>query len=140
MRKNKQPSKLKKRVAVIPVVRKKKRHYVCMVTSREHNTWIIPTGKLEKKLSIKKVALLEAFEESGSLGKLDKSFYKEVKLASPGGAKKRKIYLFVLHVDTLLARWPEKNQRNRKLVKASKYIKTLPTKKLKKSIKNCVLH
>ncbi|ASJ76362.1 NUDIX hydrolase [Granulosicoccus antarcticus] len=136
----KKHQKLKKRVAVLPVLMKKckskkKKCKIYLITSREQGQWIIPTGKLEKNLSNRQVARLEAFEEAGILGKLDEQFKVQVQLQSPRGKKKRKTTVFLLHVKRILNQWPEKDERKRKSISIESYVKTLSDKKLKRKLR-----
>lgn len=124
----------KKRVAVVPVVMNKTKLKVYLITSREERQWIIPTGKLEKKLSNRQVAALEAFEEAGILGKLDKNFRERVSLHSPSGKRKRKTTVFLLYVKRILKYWPEIRERKRKLISMKKYLKSVSNKKLKRKL------
>ncbi len=138
----KKHQKLKQRVAVLPILikkskRKKRRRKKCkiyLITSREQGQWIIPTGKLEKNLSNRRVALLEAFEEAGILGKLDDEFKAQVLLHSPRGKKKRKTIVFLLYVKRILNHWPEQSERKRKSVSIQAYVKTVSDKKFKRKI------
>ena len=130
---NKQHHK-KKRVAVVPVVMNKTKLKVYLITSREERQWIIPTGKLEKKLSNRQVAALEAFEEAGILGKLDKNFRERVSLHSPSGKRMRKTTVFLLYVERILKYWPEIRERKRKLISMKKYLKSVSNKKLKRKL------
>lgn len=139
----KKHQKLKKRVAVLPILmkkckRKKNKHKkkckIYLVTSREQGQWIIPTGKLEKNLSNRRVALLEAFEEAGILGKLDDQFKMQVLLQRPRGKKKRKTIVFLLYVKRILNHWPEERQRKRKAISIESYVKTVSDKKLKRKL------
>ncbi len=138
----KKHQKLKMRIAVLPILmkkckRKKKRKKKCkiyLVTSREQGHWIIPTGKLEKNLSNRRVALLEAFEEAGILGELDEKFEVQVLLQRPSGKKKRKTIVFLLYVKRILNRWPEDGERKRKAVSIESYVKTISDKKLKQKL------
>lgn len=131
--------KLDERVAVLPVlIEKKKRKPRCriyLVTSRCQGTWIIPTGKLEKKLSNRRVAELEAFEEAGVIGKIDERFKLQVWMYSPCGKKKRKTTIYLLHVKRTLRCWPEHKQRKRKSISLEDYMRTVPDKKLKRRLK-----
>jgi 8-oxo-dGTP pyrophosphatase MutT (NUDIX family) len=129
----KQPLK-KKRIAVIPIVMSKTKLRVYLITSRQKRQWIIPTGKLEKKLSNRQVAALEAFEEAGILGKLDKHFRERVSLQSPNGKSERKTTVFLLYVKRILKCWPEIHDRKRKLVSVKKYLKSVSNKKLKRKL------
>jgi len=134
--------KLKQRVAVLPVLmtksknrkKSKKRKKIYLITSRTQGRWIIPTGKLEKNLSNRRVALLEAFEEAGVLGKLDEQFKVHVLLPTPRGKKKRKTIVFLLYVKRILNHWPEEHERKRKAVSIERYIKTVSDKKLKRKL------
>jgi 8-oxo-dGTP pyrophosphatase MutT (NUDIX family) len=125
---------MKKRIAVVPVVMSKTRLKVYLITSREERKWIIPTGKLEKKLNNRQVAALEAFEEAGILGKLDKHFREQVLLQSPSGKHKRKTTVFLLYVKRILKCWPEIHDRKRKLVSLKKYLKSVSNRKLKQKL------
>ncbi len=138
----KKHQKLKQRVAALPILVKKSKHkkkrkkkcMVYMITSREQGQWIIPTGKLEKNLSNRRVALLEAFEEAGILGVLDEQFKVQILIQSPSGKKKRKTIVFLLYVKRILNHWPEENERRRKFVSIQTYAKTVSDKKLKKKL------
>jgi 8-oxo-dGTP pyrophosphatase MutT (NUDIX family) len=123
-----------KRVAVIPILMKKTRPKIYLVTSREQGQWIIPTGKTEKRLSNRQVAVLEAFEEAGILGKLDKQFREQVLLQSPGGKYWRQTTVFLLYVKRKLKRWPEIDERKRKLIPVKDYVKTVLNKKLRRKL------
>lgn len=123
-----------KRIAVVPVITKSNKHKVCLVTSRCKRKWIVPTGKHEKRLSNRKVAAIEAFEEAGLLGKIDKKFCKIIDIASPSGRKSRKTTLYLIRVEKQLKSWPEKKQRRRILVNPGQLDKYLSDKKLKKAI------
>lgn len=131
--------KLDRRVAVLPVlIEKKKRKSRCkvyLVTSRGQGNWIIPTGKLEKKISNREVAELEAFEEAGVIGVLDESFRMQVRLYCPRGKKKRKTIVFLLHVKRILNRWPEADERKRKSVSLEDYVRMVPDKKLRRRLR-----
>lgn len=125
-----------RRIAVIPVVKSSRQKLVCLVTSRDHGQWILPTGKHEKHLSNRDVALLEAYEEAGLSGRLDNRFRKRLALSSPCGRKTRKTTLYLIRVDKQHKQWPEKSQRRRILVKPGQLHRYLADKKLRKLIKN----
>ncbi|MGD2118191.1 MAG: hypothetical protein PVG66_07525 [Chromatiales bacterium] len=124
-----------RRVAVIPVIKHNKRSKIYLVTCRENCKWIIPTGKHEKRLSDKKVAALEAYEEAGVIGKLDKSFRKSLLVQSPGGKKKRRLKLYLIKVEKSYKKWPEDKQRKRKRVAADELGKYVSDKRLRKQLK-----
>jgi 8-oxo-dGTP pyrophosphatase MutT (NUDIX family) len=130
---NKQQDK-KERIAVIPIVLDNEKLRVYLITSREQRRWIIPTGKPERKLSNRQVAALEAFEEAGILGKIDKNFSERVLLHSPSGKHERKTTVFLLYVKRTLKLWPEIRERKRKLVSIKKYLKSISNKKFKRKV------
>lgn len=125
-----------KRIAVIPVLRKGKKLRIYLVTSRDMCKWIIPTGKHEKHLTDRQVALLEAYEEAGVEGRLDKSFCKSLNVRSPSGRKKRKTKLYLIEVNKQLKKWPEKKQRRRKLVTLEQLDDFVCDKRLSKKIRS----
>jgi 8-oxo-dGTP pyrophosphatase MutT (NUDIX family) len=125
-----------KRIAVIPVLRKGKKLRIYLVTSRDMCKWIIPTGKHEKHLTDRQVALLEAYEEAGVEGHLDKSFCQSLNVRSPSGRKKRKTKLYLIEVNKQLKKWPEKKQRRRKLVTLEQLDDFVCDKKLSKKIRS----
>lgn len=122
------------RVAVVPLIAHKSKLKIGLVTSRAQRQWIIPTGKTEKKLSERQVATLEAFEEGGMLGKLDRHFRTQVMLPSPCGRYERKTTVFLLYVKRMLKTWPEFDQRRRKQVSVKQYLHTVPSSKLKRRL------
>ena len=126
----------RRRVLVIPVIQdgKNKPRRLVMVTKRRHGDWIVPGGKLEQKLSKKRTAALEAFEEAGVVGKLEKLPQDKKLVIHSHSGKARKVDIYGLQVRKKLARWPERKQRKRRLVKASQ-LKQLPLEKpLRKAI------
>lgn len=124
----------KRRIAVVPVLISKTKRRVYLITSRQKGKWIIPTGKHEKKLGNRQVAALEAFEEAGILGKLDKHFRERVLLQSPNGKCERITTIFLLYVKRTLKCWPEIHDRKRKLVSLKKYLKSISNKRLKQKL------
>lgn len=124
-----------KRIAVIAVIKIKKKTRVCLVTGRSSKNWIIPTGKHETKLSKRQVAALEAFEEAGVVGKIDSRFSTRVDSRSPGGKRKREIVLYRMTVKKVFKDWPEKNERRRKWAKPEELFRQLKDPKLAKCIR-----
>lgn len=112
-----------KRIAVIPIIKKKRKKQICLVTSRTKKNWILPTGKYERKHSNKQVAELEAFEEAGLIGRLDKEFCETITYKKAGSGKKRQLKLYLMQVVKIQERWPEKKQRKREMIPA-KLLKT----------------
>ncbi len=86
-----------------------------LVTNRNRSHWILPKGQPEPDLDDPQVALLEAYEEGGMLGKLDKRFdVHEIKLETGDG--RVRLHVYVVRIRKLLDSWPENSFRKRKLV------------------------
>lgn len=110
----------KKRIAVLPILEIHGKQKVFLVTSRISGQWILPTGKYENLLSNKQVAVLEAFEEAGVAGSIDKKYCKKLSMRVGPGLSKRKLRLYRMTVDKVHSQWPEKGQRRRVLVPLNK--------------------
>lgn len=123
-----------KRIAVLPLVKKKRKRKVCLVTGRITGKWIPPTGKYEPHISHKRVAALEAFEEAGLIGKLDKKFCKKITYKKSGSGHKRTLKIYRMRVTKVFKDWPEKKQRKRELFAINKIKQAVSDKKLAKKL------
>ncbi len=86
-----------------------------LVTNRNRRHWILPKGQPEAHLADPQVALLEAYEEGGMLGKLDKRFgVHEIRIDTRDGCVR--LHVYVVRIRKLLDSWPENTFRKRKLV------------------------
>lgn len=128
-----------KRIAVIPIIKKKNKKQICLVTSRSKKNWILPTGKYERKHTHKRVAMLEAFEEAGLIGRLDNSFCETFTYKKSGSGQKRHIKLFRMTVTKIHKKWPEKKQRKRELIPAKLLKSQVSDKQLAKKLDR-ILH
>ena len=124
----------KKRIAVIPIIKHKGKTKLFLVTSRISGQWIIPTGKYENLLSHKQVAILEAFEECGVKGSLDKTFCKTIVTRVSAKGPKRELRLYRMYVEKVHHKWPEKAERNRILVPLNKVSKWIGNKRFAKQV------
>ena len=124
----------KKRIAVIPVFKHKGETKLFLVTSRVTGQWIIPTGKYETLLSYRQVAKLEAFEECGVKGSIDKKFCKKITTKISAKGPKRELRLYRMYVEKIHQKWPEKKQRERKLVPLNKISKWIGNKRFAKLV------
>jgi 8-oxo-dGTP pyrophosphatase MutT (NUDIX family) len=123
-----------KRIAVIPIFKIKGKKNLFLVTSRLSGQWILPTGKYEDLLSHKQVAALEAFEECGVVGSIDKKFCKTISARISNKGPKRKLRLYRMYVDKIHKKWPEKGQRKRILVPLNKLTKWISNKNFAKQL------
>jgi 8-oxo-dGTP pyrophosphatase MutT (NUDIX family) len=87
---------------------------VMLVTSRDTRRWVIPKGWPMKGRKPHIVAAIEAVQEAGLLGKMDKmkigDFGYEKRLKS-GTTVDCRVEVFTLRVQKQRKQWPEKSQR-----------------------------
>lgn len=87
---------------------------VMLVTSRDTRRWVIPKGWPMKGRKPHIVAAIEAVQEAGLLGKMDKmklgDFGYEKRLKS-GATVDCRVEVFSLRVQRQRKKWPEKSQR-----------------------------
>ncbi len=128
------------KIAALPIrYHKRKGLQICLVTSRKHKHWIVPTGKPEKKLSNSDVAQLEAYEEAGVLGRASHKQRFSHRTRSLSKQVERNLTLYPLKVRKELKHWPEDNQRSRKWIKVSNLAKHLGDISLAKKITHQLL-
>jgi 8-oxo-dGTP pyrophosphatase MutT (NUDIX family) len=87
---------------------------VMLITSRESRRWVIPKGWTIKGLKPPQVALREAYEEAGLVGRIVGkrpvgAFYYEKNMTESRQACR--VWVFLMRVDNQLDDWPEKDQR-----------------------------
>lgn len=103
---------LQKQYGVLPYLKRSGKIRIILITSRSSNQWIVPKGNPMPKKSKRRTALLEAYEEAGITGKLDKNFKFRFFIMSHG--KKTDLTLYPMRVDKhLIKKWPESGQRKR---------------------------
>lgn len=85
---------------------------VMIITNCSGNAWILPKGQPEPDMRDDQVALLEASEEAGVIGKLIISKgHKDFKRKDGGILR-----FYPLAIRKILRKWPEEKYRKRKLV------------------------
>ncbi|NKE45715.1 NUDIX hydrolase [Roseomonas frigidaquae] len=110
---------LRRQCAALPLTGMGTALRVVLVTSRETRRWVIPKGWIEPGEQPHRSAVREAFEEAGIVGDADPepigSFgYNKRK---PGGVLLPcEVMVYRLRVARLLHDWPERRQRERRLV------------------------
>lgn len=85
-----------------------------LVTTRGGKRWIFPKGNPEPGMSHVDVASMEAFEEAGVIGRIDKKGRKTVRMKRDGQSVVLLIYPMEVH--QVLDEWPEMHQRTRSVV------------------------
>ena len=90
---------------------------VMLITSRETKRWVVPKGNLGAKTAPHVGAALEAEEEAGVRGRIDKSpigRFSYLKRLGSGRTVKTKVVLFPLRVEMELEEYKEKAERERR--------------------------
>lgn len=103
---------LQKQYGVIPYLKRSGKTKIILITSRSSGQWIVPKGNLIAKRTKRESALLEAYEEAGLTGEIDKDFKFRLFIMSHG--KKTDLTLYSMRVNKhLIKKWPESHQRKR---------------------------
>ncbi|GAB4393314.1 MAG: NUDIX hydrolase [Kiloniellaceae bacterium] len=106
----------KQQCAVLAYRRGKKGLKVVLVTSLDTGRWVLPKGNLVEGLSIRASAALEALEEAGVEGEVEKhslGHYDYEKTELKGGGLCR-VDVFAMEVTRIKRNWLEKDRRQRK--------------------------
>ena len=97
---------------------------VLLITSRETGRWVIPKGGIISGKDAGASAALEAWEEAGVQGQLSTevlgSFDYDKLFRKRHEALRCEVQVFPLHVERLVAKFPERGQRRRKWFKPAK--------------------
>ena len=100
---------------------------VLLITTKSKK-WGLPKGNMIRKLGPSRTALVEAFEEAGIAGKVNKETIQCMH-------KNTCLYLYPMLVTKVYSSWPEESKRSRKWVKLSKATKIIGRKELRKTLK-----
>lgn len=101
-----------KQYGVIPYFLQSGKLKIIIITSRNSNQWIVPKGNRVPNKSKRESALLEAYEEAGLTGRLDKDLKFRISIMSHG--KKVDLTLYPMRVTKRsIKKWPESHQRKR---------------------------
>ena len=115
----------KKVVGAIPYFYKNNSYRFVIVTSRKRpSAWIFPKGRIEIELNDREVAINEAFEEAGVIGRISGNAVK-VRVVKKKGTVLYKLY--PLRISRVCSKWPERRIRRRRFVKSKKALKELNT-------------
>jgi 8-oxo-dGTP pyrophosphatase MutT (NUDIX family) len=101
-----------KQYGVVPYCLQSGKLKIIIITSRNSNQWIVPKGNRVPNKSKRESALLEAYEEAGLTGRLDKDLKFRIFIMSHG--EKVDLTLYPMRVTKrLIKTWPESRQRKR---------------------------
>ena len=90
---------------------------VCLVTSKSGKRWVIPKGSISKGKTASETALLEAWEEAGLTGKLNRTPVGSYTYSKAGLSYL--VTVFLMQVSSVAEVYPEHRQRLRKWVSLS---------------------
>ena len=120
-------------IGALPYRFRKKQLEIVLITTRRRKRWIFPKGQIEKRLTSLKVAELEAFEEAGIVGRIEKGDDRE--FAVRRGSRKVRLKVFPMKCDKLLDDWPEAKERQRIVIRIDEALKMIKGKSLRKCVK-----
>ena len=101
-----------KQYGVLPYFQQSRKIKIILITSRNSNQWIVPKGNRVPNKSKRESALLEAYEEAGLTGRLDKDLKFRIFIMSHG--KKVDLTLYPMRVNKpFIKKWLESQQRKR---------------------------
>ncbi|WP_207622694.1 NUDIX hydrolase [Falsiroseomonas algicola] len=109
---------LRRQCAAVPLTGAPGDLRVVLVTSRETRRWVVPKGWVEPGEAPHVSAAREAFEEAGLEGEADPDplgTYAYDKRKANGVLLPCEVLVFRYRVTRLLAEWPERHQRERRL-------------------------
>lgn len=89
-----------------------------LVTSRTTHRWVLPKGSVGGGLTACQAAVVEAYEEAGVDGRIDRTCIGVYGYTKRNEKKQKRclVKVFPLRVGTVLPEWPERRQRRRQWV------------------------
>ncbi|MFO1171711.1 MAG: NUDIX hydrolase [Hyphomicrobiaceae bacterium] len=106
-----------RQVGVLPIRTRKGRAEALLITS-SRDRWIIPKGRISKRLKRWETAAREAFEEAGVTGLISRQPLGEFTMTKAVAVELR-VEVYFLEVERQFEDWPERQMRRRKWVSQS---------------------
>ena len=113
-------SKTFKQSGVIPYRVQNGKIEILLITSRDHQKWVVPKGGISNGMSPPASAAKEAWEEAGVIGRVDAN-----KLGTYKYRKRGKIYqvqIYLMPVEMVCEEYPEAGKRQRQWLDFTKVI------------------
>ena len=123
-------------VGVVPILSRKKRPHIVLVTARGKARWLLPKGNQHPRHTRREMALTEAYEEAGVVGTIRTKHYIDVPILKD--RRRIVLRLYPMDVERILKKWPEQDGRERIVVDARKAGKLLRCKKLSDGVEHLV--
>lgn len=128
---------LRKQLGVLAYEFHRDQVWLVLVTNRKGTRWILPKGQPEASLSGKKVAIMEAYEEAGILGEINREIAPvEVEVQTNRG--RVRLIVYPMRIRKLMSKFPENKLRKRLLLDSEKALRKLDKKPLKICVKKLV--
>ena len=118
-------------IGAFPFLQKKEKLRIMLVTSTSGKSWILPKGHPEADLNKSQVSELEAYEEAGIKGETFDS-KKRAEFEREDGAT---LIVYPIFITEILDKWPEQEQRKRRLVSIKEALSLVTKKEHIKAIK-----
>jgi hypothetical protein len=115
-------------IGVVPILSRKKKPHIVLVTARGKGRWLLPKGNQHPRRTRREMALTEAYEEAGVVGTIRTKHYIDVPFLND--RRRIVLRLYPMDVERILKKWPEQDGRERIVVDARKANKLLHCKKL----------
>jgi len=123
----------RKEIGAFVYKRKGKKLKLMLVSNRKATRWILPKGQAERKQLDVEVALDEAYEEAGIIGRVDDSPAEVVHYKSSTGGVD--LHVYNLQISNMLDHWPEDFFRQREMVDVEVALLMVRKKALRRGIK-----
>ncbi len=123
-------------LGVVPILSKKNKPHIVLVTARGKERWLLPKGNQHPRYTRREMALTEAYEEAGLIGKIRIKHFIDVRFRKDG--RWIVLRLYPMEVQRVLKRWPERGSRQRTVIDAKQANKFLRCKQLSAGVEHLV--
>jgi len=123
----------RKEIGAFIYQRKGKKLQLMLVSNRKGTRWILPKGQPEREQLDVEVALDEAYEEAGIIGRVDDSPAQVLHYTSSTGDVD--LHVYTMQIGRLIENWPERFIRFREMVDVDVALLMVRKKALRLGIK-----
>ncbi|MSQ93687.1 MAG: NUDIX hydrolase [Gemmataceae bacterium] len=127
------PGETIRQAAALPL----RRGRVCLITSRNGKRWVIPKGWIDPGHTAGEAALLEAWEEAGLSGALEREPIGSYLYEKEG--QRYHVTVFVMKVIAVAQDWPERSFRQRSWVSPTGFFERIEEADLAEIVRLTVL-
>jgi 8-oxo-dGTP pyrophosphatase MutT (NUDIX family) len=109
---------------------------ICLVTSRNGKSLVVPKGCLEHGRTAEQIALQEAWEEAGLIGLLHSRPIGSYRYEKAG--TRFEVVMFLMDVTTVAKDWPESRWRSRHWLRLADAVARIRVRGLRKLIRKAL--